>query len=108
MCVVDPLHNLLLGTAKLMVEHWFSLGVLSFADFEVLQTREWTVLCLSVMLVECPTKFCHFFLVSQQSSVRMDNFLLPYALKGILPWKHCDCWLMFVKACPLGVLARTS
>ena len=29
MCVVDPMHNLLLGTAKHMLELWKSLGILS-------------------------------------------------------------------------------
>ena len=34
MCIVDPMHNLLVGTPKMMVELWKSSGILSVKDFQ--------------------------------------------------------------------------
>ena len=39
MCVVDPMHNLLLGTAKHMLELWKSLGILSSKQYDEIQDR---------------------------------------------------------------------
>jgi hypothetical protein len=39
MCVVDPMHNLLLGTAKHITEIWKATGVLSAKDFDTIQER---------------------------------------------------------------------
>ena len=39
MCIFDPMHNLLLGTSKLMIELWKTLGVLDNKDFELIQSR---------------------------------------------------------------------
>ena len=36
-CIVDPMHNLLLGTAKHMIDIWKQNGVLTSKDFEVIQ-----------------------------------------------------------------------
>lgn len=38
--VVDPMHNVLLGTAKLMVTLWKDQGLLSSIDFEKIQSCE--------------------------------------------------------------------
>ena len=38
MCVIDPMHNLLLGTAKHMVSVWKSCGVLQDKDFQSIQS----------------------------------------------------------------------
>ena len=39
MCVIDPMHNILLGTSKMMVELWKSDSILSEADFDLIQLR---------------------------------------------------------------------
>lgn len=36
MCVVDPMHNLLLGASKMMVELWKSSGIVTTKDFELM------------------------------------------------------------------------
>lgn len=39
MCIVDPMHNLLLGTAKHMVDIWKNAEVLTNKDLDVIQKR---------------------------------------------------------------------
>ena len=45
MCVVDPMHNLLLGTAKHMVELWKKLGIMTSKQYEDIQTRVDSYVC---------------------------------------------------------------
>lgn len=39
MCIIDPMHNLLLGTAKHMVAIWKTNGILKESEFEIVQNR---------------------------------------------------------------------
>ena len=39
MCVIDPMHNLLLGTAKSITELWKSSSLLSSKHFDVIQEK---------------------------------------------------------------------
>ena len=36
-CVIDPMHNLLLGTSKCMMSVWKSSGILQEANFDIIQ-----------------------------------------------------------------------
>ena len=47
MCVIDPMHNLLLGTSKMMVELWKSSNILSPVDFELIQSKVNSFVCPS-------------------------------------------------------------
>ena len=38
-CVIDPMHNLLLGTAKSITELWKSSSLLSSEHFDVIQEK---------------------------------------------------------------------
>lgn len=47
MCIVDPMHNLLLGTAKHMIEIWKSLQIISPKQYEEIQERVDSHVCPS-------------------------------------------------------------
>lgn len=47
MCVVDPMHNLLLGTAKHMIEIWKSLNIISSKQYDDIQERVDSHVCPS-------------------------------------------------------------
>ena len=99
MCVVDPMHNLLLGTSKMMVELWKSSGILTIKDFELIQSRVDSFVCPSEV-GRIPSKISSSF--SGFTAEQWKNWTIyfsPYALKGILQWNHYNCWLLFVKAC---------
>lgn len=47
MCIINPMHNLLLGTAKMMTELWKSSGILDLKDFDIIQSRVDSFVCPS-------------------------------------------------------------
>ena len=99
MCIIDPMHNLLLGTSKMMVELWKSSDILSEKDFEVIQSRVDSFACPSEV-GRIPSKISSSF--SGFTAEQWKNWTIyfsAYALKGILQWNHYNCWLLFIKAC---------
>ena len=98
MCIIDPMHNLLLGTAKHMVELWKNLGLLTDKDFVTIQERVDSFTALSDV-GRIPTKISSAF--SGFTAEQWKNFTVffsLFALKGILPPSHYNCWHLFVKA----------
>ena len=96
--VIDPMHNLFLGTAKHCMELWTQKEILSRSDFSTIEER------MSELLVphsvdRLPLKIGSGF--SGFSADQWRNWTIcfsPIVLRGILP-KHY--WLLFVKACTL-------
>ena len=97
--VVDPMHNLLLGTAKYMMSVWKDESLISKSDYQNMQD---TVDRIRVPLNigRIPHK-----VESQVSSLTADqwkNWVLIYsipALLSILSQEHLECWSLFVEAC---------
>ena len=97
-CVIDPMHNLLLGTAKHILSVWLSIGVITKNDFLSIQEKVDAFITPSG-IGRIPSKIASGF--SSFTAEQWRNWTLIYslyALKGILPHNHYDCWLMFVKA----------
>lgn len=99
--VVDPMHNVLLGSAKLLVTLWKDTGVLSAANFDSIQATVNKVIT-PADIGRIPHK-----IASQFSSFTADqwkNWTLIYsiiALKPIIPERNYRCWCVFVDACRL-------
>ena len=99
--VVDPMHNVLLGTAKLMVTLWKDQGLLSSIDFEKIQS------CVNKFVTppdigRIPHKISSGF--SSFTADQWKNWALIFslvALKPTLPDMHYRCWCIFVQACHL-------
>lgn len=101
MCVIDPMHNLLLGTAKHMVELWKGYNILSDKDFATVQERVDSFTSLPDV-GRVPMKISSAF--SGFTAQQWKNFTIffsLFAMKGILPPRHYNCWHLFVKACYL-------
>ena len=77
MCIVDPMHNLLLGTSKMMVGLWKSSGILSEKDLAAIQSRVDSFVC-PVGLVAFLQRYLYPSLVSLQNSgkIGLYTFLL--------------------------------
>lgn len=101
MCIVDPMHNLYLGTAKHMIETWKSLKIITQEDFSTMQERVNSFTTPNDM-GRIPSQISSIFsgFTAEQFKNWTINFSL-FALKGILPWQHYNCWLLYVKACCL-------
>ena len=101
MCVIDPMHNLLLGTAKHMVELWKVLGVLSPKQYDDIQARVDSYVCPSDM-GRVPSKISSSF--SGFTAEQWKNWTMYFSLfylKNVLPREHYSSWQLFVNACYL-------
>lgn len=101
MCIIDPMHNLLLGSAKHVLSVWTELNLVTSNHLKTIQDH-----------VDCfvtpsdtgriPGKIASGF--SGFTAEQYRNWTLIFslsALKDILPHQHFDCWHYFVKACYL-------
>lgn len=106
MFVVDPMHNLLLGTSKRMIEVWRSFGYITDSHLKLIQEKVDNFTTPSYV-GRIPTRIASGF--SGFTADQWRNWTLLYSLcclKDLLPFRDYDCWLLFVKACHL--LCRRS
>ena len=105
-CVIDPMHNLLLGTAKHMLTLWKSCDIINDSQFQNIQDKVDAFVTPSDV-GRIPGKIASGF--SSFTAEQWRNWTLIYSLaslKDILPHRHYDCWLLFVKSTSL--LCRRS
>ena len=106
MCIVDPMHNLLLGTTKHMMIVWKAQGILIDKHLALIQKTVDSFVTPSDV-GRIPTKIASGF--SGFTADQWRNWTLLYSLcslKPHLPHNHYNCWLLFVKAC--HILCRRS
>ena len=99
--VVDPLHNILLGTPKRMITIWKDKGYLSKAQLEAVQQQ-----CDKFVIPSDIGRILHKISSGFASFTgdQWKNWTLIYslvALRGILPHDDYNCWKLYVKACRL-------
>lgn len=100
-CVVDPMHNLFLGSARHFIEVVMENGILTKADLATVEER--------VQALNSPHEVGRLprKVASKFSGFKADqwrNWTLIFsevALKGILPLPFYNCWQKFVKAIKL-------
>ena len=99
--IVDPMHNLFLGTAKRMIEMWLEMSILTQADLEHVQSKVDSSNVPSY-LGRLPFKIAKSFsgFTAEQWKTWVIIFS-PFALFGHLPDAHYRFWLKFVKACKI-------
>ena len=98
-CIIDPMHCLFLGIAKHFFKVWVSNNILSEKEFHTIQNR--------VDSFKTPPDIGRipYKINSKFSGLKADQwknwtlYFSLYSLKGILPPRDYDCWLMFVKVC---------
>ena len=99
--VIDPMHNLLLGTAKHVMNTWIDEGILTNNMLKKVQTRIEQIHS-PVDVGRIPAKVASTFAGFKADQWR--NWTLTYSpicLKGVIDGPHLQCWLLFVKACRL-------
>ena len=97
MCCIDPMHNLLLGTAKHITELWKTNSILSSKEFCLIQEKVNSFVS-PADIGRIPSKISSGF--SGFTADQWKNWVVIYslyALKGVLPWDHYRCWHYFVK-----------
>ena len=99
--IIDPMHNLLLGTAKHVMKTWISKGIITSKDLDAIEEKALKIKSpydVGRMPLKISGNFAGF------TADQWLNWTLIYSavtLKGILPQRNYNCWLLFVKACSL-------
>ena len=98
--VIDPMHNLFLGTAKTMMKKiWLQKGVINSAKLDTIQCRIDGMNIPSDM-GRIPKKIASNF--SGFTAEQLKNWTTVfslYALRGLLSQDEYHCWQAFVLAC---------
>ncbi|XP_077867666.1 uncharacterized protein LOC144356999 [Saccoglossus kowalevskii] len=103
--VVDPMHNLLLGTAKNVIKTWKTLSVIDDTKMETIQDRV-DKMTVPSHIGRIPRKIAAGF--SGFTADQWRNWVAVFsifALKDVIPDEHYKCWQIFVEACTI-VCAR--
>ena len=96
--VVDPMHNLYLGTSKNMVKIWKEMSLLRPEHFDVIQARI-DELNVPYGIGRIPNKIhSKFSGLTADQWRNWTNLFSLYALRDILPPDHYLCWSFFVQA----------
>lgn len=98
-CVIDPMHNLFLGTAKKVFKLWVERDILSKKKLEKVESRLEEVNSFTD-IGRIPTHISGNYGVF--SAAEWKNWTVTfslYALCGILPEEDYRCWEQFVIAC---------
>lgn len=99
MCVIDPMHNLLLGTGRHMIAVWKELKLINDSDLDGMQEKVNSFVTPDDV-GRIPSKIASSF--SGFTAEQWRNWILifsQYSLKEVLPYQHYKCWHLFVKAC---------
>lgn len=101
MCIVDPMHNLLLGTSKHMMEIWKQLGLIGDKEYPVIHNRLATFTTPNdVGRLPSRTKILSGFAgFTAEEWKNWTIFFSLFLLKDLLPSQHYNCWHHFVKGC---------
>ena len=99
--VIDPMHNLYLGSGKHALEVWVEKDLITKKDFPKLeeQIRSFTTPYNAGRLPTTIGSGYGGFTANQWSN--WITIFSPILLKDILPAEDLRCWLLFVRACSL-------
>lgn len=102
MLIVDPMHNLFLGTAKHILKAvWIEKGIISDDSFDLIQSRVNSALTASG-IGRIPYKITSGFAsFTADQWKNWVNYFSLLALHDILKGDDLECWRHFVLACRL-------
>ncbi|XP_065892610.1 uncharacterized protein [Dysidea avara] len=99
--VVDPMHNLYLGTAKHMMNIWVDNKILTKHHFDIIEeivAKITTPHDVGRIPLKISSGFSGF---TADQWRNWTTIFSPVALKEVLPAADLCCWLLFVRACCL-------
>tara|TARA_B110000881_G_C18591011_1_gene527951 strand:- start:147 stop:2789 length:2643 start_codon:yes stop_codon:yes gene_type:complete len=100
-CLIDPMHNLFLGTAKRMFTLWLDSGILSVNSLNTLKLRI-ERLKIPTDIGRIPSNIASNY--SRFTAEEWKNWTMyysPFVLRDMLEEAHYNCWQKFVLACTL-------
>ena len=99
MLIIDPMHNVFLGSGKHMLEIWLKHGIITTTHFSLIQSKVDRI-CTPIDIGRIPYKIMSAFsgFTADQHKNWIITFSIP-VLYDILPSPHFECWHSFVLAC---------
>ncbi|MEW8546495.1 MAG: hypothetical protein AB2693_23505 [Candidatus Thiodiazotropha sp.] len=98
MSIIDPMHNLYLGTAKYMIRVWQNADVLTDTNFSEIQMRVDSIETPST-IGRIPRKIASSFGgFTAEQFMHWTNLFSLLALRGMMSTKYLDHWQTFVLA----------
>ena len=98
MSIIDPMHNMYLGTAKHIMKIWLEKDILTSADLNEIQKRVDNI-HVSSRLGGIPRKIASSFGgFTAEQWMNWTNIFSVVALYGIIEQKFLDHWILFVSA----------
>ena len=102
MCIIDPMHNLLLGTSKRMMEVWKELKLVDVKHYPLIHNHLTTFVTNDIGQLPSKSKILSGFSgLTAEEWKNWTMFFSLFSLKEVLPLEHYQCWHLFVKACYL-------
>ena len=99
--VIDPMHNLFLGTAKYVMHYWINHSIISNDQLQLMDNRV-SEIHVPWSVGRLPTKISSGFAGFTADQWRNWTVIYsPVVLRGIVPNQHLQYWLLFVKSCIL-------
>lgn len=97
--VIDPMHNMFLGTSKRMFHQWVDSGLITKRSLQHIQNivQKFNV---PIGIGRIPHKIASNF--ANLTADEWKNWTLLFsqiALHGILPEDHLKCWQLYISAC---------
>lgn len=99
MVLIDPMHNLFLGTAKYVTKNiWIGADILGRAELNIINERL-TSFQLPVFIGRVPSKIDSGATFTAEQWMNWTIYFSIYCLYGILSTDQFECWRHFVLAC---------
>ena len=99
MLLVDPMHNLFLGSAKYVIKSiWIRMGLLSNSDLDVIYQRVKRVK-LHMDIGRLPGRLDSGTTFTAEQWMNWTIYYSVFCLRGLLSDQHMECWRHFVLAC---------
>ena len=95
MAVIDPMHNLCIGTAKHIKNIWIKQGLITDADSNIIQNHVDSIQVPSYV-GRIPLKIASFSGFTADQLKNWTNLFSLMVLRDILPSEHFQCWGHFV------------
>ena len=98
MTIIDPMHNIYLGSAKRLLKVWMGQGLISVKSLDVIQSWVNAVYTPSYVC-RIPYKVASLFAeLTADQFKNWANYFSIMVLYDILPNEHMQCWRYFVQA----------
>ena len=109
MAIIDPMHNLYIGTAKhILKDVWIEQGLITDRDMKLIQSRVDSIQVPNYV-GRIPLKIASSFSGFTADQLKnWTNLFSLMALRDILPSDHLQCWAHFVPASRLLCQMRIS